>query len=678
MGGIENPFDGMRESIGGVSQEFIDMRAKVEEFIQKVKDFIALPWAEKWAEIKKWGGDALKSFFKWFQDLTGIDLEAELSKLNTWVTEKGQEVLDWLEDLTGWDIGKWAEKLGTKIGEAWDWIVEKAQWLYDALVGKSIIPEMIDEVIEEFDRLDNINPFTYYKRSAEWLVKQLNSIFRTIEFKLEEWFPSIDFSKLFPTVGTGILDFIGTLEEKFAKLQAFLLPLTELVAGPLDALKEILDALTASVVEQWPTIQQALDDLGAAFADAYEEFKPLIDPLLEFLGKIALWVGAGALSAFLLIVNAIFSTLTGVLSGLAEAIPGIIQMFTGVVQIVSGVARFIVGFFNLITAAIKLFKGDTEGAMNAAALAYETFKGAIGAVWEGIKTIFSGAFSAIMLGVGTFVLSFLRSFTSFIVGVLEKFGLMKEGTVEKVRAMFDDGIELLKTFVEDFKTWWGDVWAWVIEVVTETWTALVGQSIIPDMFADIITSVTGFITDFTDFWTGLWEDALSSVSTFVTDMGTKVEEIITTVTGVATDLYTAGASFLTELWGGFSSGWEEFIGKIKGKWQEFKDSLPFSEPKDPTSPLRGLGKAGESILKNVMAGMENVDVSSAFNAQLSGIVAQMDQAVASQISNQYFVAQGAFAGAFPGVKTERDAVGIGRQLQGFFDQASIRSTSRGG
>jgi hypothetical protein len=45
------------------------------------------------------------------------------------------------------------------------------------------------------------------------------------------------------------------------------------------------------------------------------------------------------------------------------------------------------------------------------------------------------------------------------------------------------------------------------------------------------------------------------------------------------------------------------VGWFKSKLDDLTSLLPFSEPKDPTSPLRGLAQAGEAIVKNITAGM---------------------------------------------------------------------------
>jgi len=71
------------------------------------------------------------------------------------------------------------------------------------------------------------------------------------------------------------------------------------------------------------------------------------------------------------------------------------------------------------------------------------------------------------------------------------------------------------------------------------------------------------------------------------------------------DLEAAGAAAMASFWKGITDWWDETI--VPGwtgnlKW--LRDQLPFSEPKDPSSPLRGLEQSGASIIGQIQRGME--------------------------------------------------------------------------
>jgi hypothetical protein len=54
---------------------------------------------------------------------------------------------------------------------------------------------------------------------------------------------------------------------------------------------------------------------------------------------------------------------------------------------------------------------------------------------------------------------------------------------------------------------------------------------------------------------------------------------------------------------GFTSKISDLVNTVKGAVEKVTNLLPGSEPKDPTSPLRGLGKRGEALLGNFRDGI---------------------------------------------------------------------------
>ena len=50
------------------------------------------------------------------------------------------------------------------------------------------------------------------------------------------------------------------------------------------------------------------------------------------------------------------------------------------------------------------------------------------------------------------------------------------------------------------------------------------------------------------------------------------------------------------------------IEKTKEKLTELRNLLPFSEPKDPSSPLRGLARSGEAIVGQIQTGINRASL----------------------------------------------------------------------
>lgn len=81
------------------------------------------------------------------------------------------------------------------------------------------------------------------------------------------------------------------------------------------------------------------------------------------------------------------------------------------------------------------------------------------------------------------------------------------------------------------------------------------------------------------------------------------------VTDLTTAFRAGGSKLMTALWDGMKSKWGEVETWFSDQLSWLRSQLPFSEPKDPASPLRNLGKSGESIIGMVQGGMERAAMS---------------------------------------------------------------------
>ena len=79
-----------------------------------------------------------------------------------------------------------------------------------------------------------------------------------------------------------------------------------------------------------------------------------------------------------------------------------------------------------------------------------------------------------------------------------------------------------------------------------------------------------------------------------------------------------GAAVVEMIRSGFESAWNGFLSAAKAKLQEFRDMLPFSEPRDSQSPLFGLGKSGAAIVEMVQSGITSAPPLSIAPAVVAG------------------------------------------------------------
>ena len=132
---------------------------------------------------------------------------------------------------------------------------------------------------------------------------------------------------------------------------------------------------------------------------------------------------------------------------------------------------------------------------------------------------------------------------------------------------------------------------------------------------DIITLVLQILT-------GDWEGAGQTLENIVRRIWDTITFIFRTQLDTiqtlfnAIDWQAAGRAIVDGVKDGISNAWGSLRDWFNDKLQELRDMLPFSEPRDSSSPLRGLGKAGKATVEMYQDGMEQAFAG--LNASMSG------------------------------------------------------------
>ena len=106
--------------------------------------------------------------------------------------------------------------------------------------------------------------------------------------------------------------------------------------------------------------------------------------------------------------------------------------------------------------------------------------------------------------------------------------------------------------------------------------------------------------------TGLGEVEVSAgnAALAIDEATTATGELDAALEGTAANAGVQGAAIAGNLGSALAGGMRPVIDDFKGQLQELRDALPGSEPKDTTSPLYRLDKAGKAIFENLDDGME--------------------------------------------------------------------------
>jgi hypothetical protein len=244
------------------------------------------------------------------------------------------------------------------------------------------------------------------------------------------------------------------------------------------------------------------------------------------------------------VVGAVVLALAGAIAG---ALPGAMLALGGAVQAVLGLinvaADLIMGFVNVI---VKLFHGDLQGAGLAVIQMFTDLGSEIPQILGGLLQVVWGI-------IGTLVMGVVRFFTT----------------------LYD---------------------------------TIVGHSIIPDLVAGIIASISTLPSAVLGYITTLVTTAIDTFTTFSDDMKTLIGEVVTWIADtwntLPKTLAGTGQAIVQAVWDGIKEKWHELVEWFNDKLQELRDKLPFSEPKDKSSPLYGLADSGAAMVEMIQSGID--------------------------------------------------------------------------
>ena len=144
-----------------------------------------------------------------------------------------------------------------------------------------------------------------------------------------------------------------------------------------------------------------------------------------------------------------------------------------------------------------------------------------------------------------------------------------------------------------------NVWNYMIK----PWFADLGEKVANilgfDTWKDMKKGLTEMFAGIPEFFSNTWD---YQIKPWFAEMGEKIANILGFET--VKDLKDAGLNMIQGLWDGIKEKWGSMKDWFGSKLQGLRDMLPFSEPKDSSSPLRGLKQAGTSIWGNIMGGLK--------------------------------------------------------------------------
>lgn len=312
--------------------------------------------------------------------------------------------------------------------------------------------------------------------------------------------------------------------------------------GAIARIAEVLAGIVAWVQENWPKIR---DTVMTVLTQIWEFVQPILETLVAFIvSKIQAVIG-WVQENWPLIQSTIQSVLEFV-QGIVEAALGAVADFWAAhgEKITAVAAQIWTTIQTVVDSVLKIIAGIIKAVMQAISGdwkgAHETLKGVVQVAWAGIKSIVRTALSLIKM-----ILSIAWNAIQEGARVAwEALPKIVKGALDIVRAVVKVAWDAIKTAAKN------------------AWEA------VGNLVQAGLEKVVGFIT------------------------------------GIVSRMEAAGKAIVDAVKKGISDAWDGLVNWFNDRLNDLGNLLPFSEPKDPRSRLRGLSRAGEAIVSNILRGFD--------------------------------------------------------------------------
>lgn len=404
----------------------------------------------------------------------------------------------------------------------------------------------------------------------EGLIAGINLLFDTLE-----------------TVIPPIIEFLADLDETAA-------PYVQALADAFDAVKTAVEGAVAKAEEVLaPFLEWLGEQLPAAetdtlkpFADAWDAIKEAVVDLdaraREVLGPFVEWLA----------------------ERWTEIDTRVIQPWRLAFEnIATKMGEFVARIREILSPFFTWLQERTAVVLDAVTRYFTNLKEDLEVVWNGMIAALTTAwdlFGDEILTILEFYIDLVKSvwrgLWNGLLTILETFALLLQGewseAWDTVKTYLEDTFDGILSFAREwggrFLEWVGGLVDDVIQWFKDLATDLVGSSIIPDMFADILSALTTFASDFLSDL-GTWAGDV------VSDVTSMMEDALAEITGAFSDWLQAGKDLVDELAGG-----------IRDKLQAMKDAADHvvSGAKDTIDGFKSKFKsAGKALGSSLASGL---------------------------------------------------------------------------
>lgn len=410
--------------------------------------------------------------------------------------------------------------------------------------GVTSVIESIDNALATLNLpsiADMINMF------SNSIVKALEGVGKGIEFLA---------NIIQPAISAVTEMFSGNMLEMSESAQQFYEMVKGVWNGIIGFFSEVIMTSFETILEWWNENQQAFMETAKTVWEAVQAtfdyfiggiaglFEAILSPVLEWFEEKQ----GGINEVVSTVWNAILTVISFVIN---EIVPIIAQGWTSIMNSTKAVWNAI---FPIIESAMKLVLSVIDVILGIISGDWET-------VWNGIKGI-------------------AKNVWDLIVNIID-------GALNAVGNIVSAGVSAVETAIKV-------AWNVIKGLTSVAWNAIV--NVIMGILETIVSIVTVDFNSLKGIASSAWEAVKGAVSS-------GLEKIISTITGFGSKFFEAGKGIINQIADGIKGAIGAVTGAVKGVLKKARDLLPFSPPKDKTSPMAGIHKNG--IITQVAKGIED-------------------------------------------------------------------------
>lgn len=409
-----------------------------------------------------------------------------------------------------------------------------------------------------------------------------------------------------------LLFVIGTLVGWFLKLKAFLV-LTNVSLGALAggfvlivlkilAVIAVVAAFVGAVIYLWNTNEQFREVVILVWEAIKEVISTVVEAVVNFVmeiwGQMVTW----------------WSENNELIRAGAE------EIWTAIQHLIESVMMIIVP---IITTAWEVVKNVTM------------------TVWESIKTVVSNAIN-IVLNIITLIMAVLTGDWSSAWDAIKEIAKSVWMIIKTIISTFTDVIRtVIATVLEKIKSLWVAGWNAVKSKASEVWEGI--KSTISNGINSAKNTISNVTEQIKSKWNATWTAVANKVREKFSDVVNNVRNGISRAYNAITNWFgrfrTAGSNIVSNIANGIRGAIGKVTSAMKGVLSAARNLLPFSPPKDKSSPLVDIHKNGivEQIAKGITNNAGDLEraassalygVQSALNAQSLDASLGLDSALA--------------------------------------------------